>query len=226
MDRHQSRGDGHNRCNEYFRRLQCCAFVRVRMPEYGMAQLVIVARPDVTSPDPTNTMSDRSDAVMTPALMVLVFMTNDFLSMLLTTDRATGTPVPSKWRMRNITLAGWYSAPASLRSPPGFWPLANSASGSTRAACRRWRSSSWYSGTSRCSTCCANDVACGRRCRANGSWRRLSSMSGSFQYCRRPGFLMEPLPWRGLAAVAVAAVGFTLILDQIKLPVRAALKVA
>ena len=44
-------------------------------------------------------------AVLTPALMVLLFMTNDFLSMSITTDRASPSPSPSVWRMRNITAA-------------------------------------------------------------------------------------------------------------------------
>jgi H+-transporting ATPase len=39
------------------------------------------------------------------------------------------------------------------------------------------------------------------------------------------GVLMEPLPWRVLAAVFAAAAGFALILDQVKLPVKAAFKV-
>ena len=43
--------------------------------------------------------------VLTPALMVLLFMTNDFLAMSLTTDRASPAPSPSVWRMRNITAA-------------------------------------------------------------------------------------------------------------------------
>jgi hypothetical protein len=39
------------------------------------------------------------------------------------------------------------------------------------------------------------------------------------------GILMEPLPWRVLAAVFVAAGGFALILDHVKLPVMSAFKV-
>jgi H+-transporting ATPase len=39
------------------------------------------------------------------------------------------------------------------------------------------------------------------------------------------GTLMEPLPWRVLATVFATAVGFTFILDQVKLPVRSAFKV-
>ncbi|MBI4204003.1 MAG: divalent cation transporter, partial [Betaproteobacteria bacterium] len=44
-------------------------------------------------------------AVMTPTLMVLMLMTNDFLAMSLTTDRASPSPSPSVWRMRNVTRA-------------------------------------------------------------------------------------------------------------------------
>ena len=39
------------------------------------------------------------------------------------------------------------------------------------------------------------------------------------------GTLMEPLPWRILAEVAIAALGFALLLDQIKLPVRLTFKI-
>jgi H+-transporting ATPase len=35
------------------------------------------------------------------------------------------------------------------------------------------------------------------------------------------GILMEPLPWHVLASVFAATIGFALILDQIKLPVKA-----
>jgi len=39
------------------------------------------------------------------------------------------------------------------------------------------------------------------------------------------GILMEPLPWRIVAAMLVATTGLALLLDQIKLPVMAAFKV-
>ncbi len=42
-------------------------------------------------------------AIMTPAMMVLMLLTNDVLAMSLTADRATPAPAPSVWRMRNIT---------------------------------------------------------------------------------------------------------------------------
>ncbi len=44
-------------------------------------------------------------AVMTPVMMVLMLMTNDVLAMSLTTDRASPSSSPSKWRMGNVTSA-------------------------------------------------------------------------------------------------------------------------
>ena len=44
-------------------------------------------------------------AVMTPVLMVLMLVTNDFLAMSLTADRASPAPFPIRWHMRRITAA-------------------------------------------------------------------------------------------------------------------------
>jgi H+-transporting ATPase len=44
-------------------------------------------------------------AVMTPVLMVLMLVTNDFLSMSLMTDRAMPGNSPSRWHMRGVTPA-------------------------------------------------------------------------------------------------------------------------
>ena len=44
-------------------------------------------------------------AVMTPVLMVLMMVTNDFLSMSLTTGRAVPGDSPGRWHMRGITAA-------------------------------------------------------------------------------------------------------------------------
>ncbi len=48
-------------------------------------------------------MTGRS--IMTPVLMVLMLVTNDFLAMSLTTDHASPAPFPSRWRMRDLTAA-------------------------------------------------------------------------------------------------------------------------
>jgi H+-transporting ATPase len=44
-------------------------------------------------------------AVLTPMLQALSMFTNDFVSMARTADRATPSPHPNAWRLRNLTLA-------------------------------------------------------------------------------------------------------------------------
>ena len=44
-------------------------------------------------------------AVLTPMLQALSMFTNDFVSMARTADRATPSPHPNAWRLRNVTLA-------------------------------------------------------------------------------------------------------------------------
>jgi H+-transporting ATPase len=45
-------------------------------------------------------------AVLTPMLMVIVMITGDFLAMSLTTDRVRPSPMPNSWRIGSITSAG------------------------------------------------------------------------------------------------------------------------
>jgi H+-transporting ATPase len=165
-------------------------------------------------------------AVLTPALMVLLFMTNDFLAMSLTTDRASFAPHPSVWRMRSITGAAVILGICKL----GFslsllaYGKLNLGLGATelqtlafvtlvfgnqallyvlRERGRLWSSkpSTWVLASS------AADVAL------------VSVLALS-------GTLMAPLPWQLLAGMFVAATAFALILDQIKLPITRAFKVS
>lgn len=45
-------------------------------------------------------------AILTPMLMVLIMIIGDFLGMSLTTDNVRPSPMPSKWRVGNLTIAG------------------------------------------------------------------------------------------------------------------------
>jgi H+-transporting ATPase len=164
-------------------------------------------------------------AVLTPVLLVLLFMTNDFLAMSLTTDRASPTAMPSKWRMRNVTAAAVVLGACKLAFSTGvlligmyklelgpqalqtlaFVTLVFGAQAVLfvlRERRHMWSSkpSNWVLASS------VADIAI------------ASTLASS-------GILMEPLPWRVVAAIFVAAAGFALILDQIKLPVMSALRV-
>ena len=45
-------------------------------------------------------------AILTPMLMVIIMITGDFLGMSLTTDNVRPSPMPSAWRVGNLTIAG------------------------------------------------------------------------------------------------------------------------
>jgi H+-transporting ATPase len=157
--------------------------------------------------------------VMTPVLMVLMLMTNDFLAMSLTTDRASPASSPNSWHMRDITSAaivlglcklgfstavlavGKYAlglGPQQLQTL-AFVTLVFGAQGLLYVVRERRRM--WFSKPSPwVLVASAADIA-------------IVSVLGL------SGILMAPLPWRLMAGVLLVAVVFALILDQIKLPV-------
>jgi len=164
-------------------------------------------------------------AVMTPVLMVLLLVTNDFLSMSLTTDRASPAPSPSAWRMRNITAAavvlglcklGFSTAAliiGTFKLGLGQEELQTLAFATLvignqavmyalRERRHLWRSkpSTWVLASS------AVDLAL------------VSALALS-------GILMQPLPWQVLAPILMAAAVFALFLDQVKLRVTSVVKV-
>jgi H+-transporting ATPase len=170
-------------------------------------------------------MALTGHAVLTPALMVLMLMTNDFLAMSLTTDRASPAPLPSKWRMPNITAATLVLGAAKLGFSTAvlafgaFWlglgpdelrtlALVTLVYGAqallyvVRERRHLWSSkpSNWVLASS------AADVAI------------VSILAVS-------GTLMAPLPQQLLGALFLAVAAFALVLDQIKVPVMAAFKV-
>jgi H+-transporting ATPase len=164
-------------------------------------------------------------AVLTPVLVVLMLVTNDFLAMSLTTDRASPAPSPSLWRMRNITSAAIVLGACKL----GF-STAVLAFGKYRLGL----------GAGQLQTLAFITLVFGAQAllyvlrerrhlwsSRPGHWVLASSTADIVivSTLAWSGTLMEPLPWRTLAAVFMAAAGFALILDQVKLPVRSAFKI-
>jgi H+-transporting ATPase len=163
--------------------------------------------------------------VMTPALMVVLFMTNDFLSMSLTTDRATPLPTPSVWRMGNVTgaaiilglskLAFSISSVAVGKFQLGLGPkelqtlafVTLVIGNQVLLYVLRERQHMWSS--------------------KPGLWVLASSAAdiAIVLALALPGILMEPLPWRVIAGVFVAAGAFALMLDQIKSLATAVFKI-
>jgi len=163
-------------------------------------------------------------AVMTPVLMVLMLVTNDFLAMSLTTDRASPSASPSAWHMRDITAAATTLGVCKLSFSTAVLLVAKYRLGLSLGELQtlafvtlvfgaqallfvvRERRHIWSSRPS--------------------SWVLAASMADVVvvSTLAGTGTLMEPLSWRVLAAVLVAAAAFALTLDQIKLPVRSAFK--
>jgi H+-transporting ATPase len=53
-------------------------------------------------------------AILTPMLMVIIMITGDFLGMALTTDHVRPSPMPSAWRVGNLTIAGVFMGASEL----------------------------------------------------------------------------------------------------------------
>jgi H+-transporting ATPase len=164
-------------------------------------------------------------AVLTPVLIVLMLLTNDLLAMSLTTDRGTPSATPSRWRMRNITAAAVVLGFCKLMFTTSLVALAKFRLGLSggelqtlafvalvfgnqavmyvvRERGHMWssRPSGWVLASS------AVDIAI------------VSLLALS-------GVLMEPLPGRLIAMIFIAAIGFGLVLDQIKKPILSLFKV-
>ena len=161
-------------------------------------------------------------AVMTPALMVLMFVTNDFLAMSLTTDHASASAAPCRWRMNQIAETGVTLGVCKLGFSTatlelGYWLQLTPAELQTLAFVTlvfgaqavlyvvRERGPMWASKPS--------------------SWVLAASGSNvaivSVLACC--GVLMEPLPWRVVVGLLAAASGFALLLDRIKLRIMSKL---
>jgi H+-transporting ATPase len=164
-------------------------------------------------------------AVLTPALMVLMLVTNDFLAMSLTTDRASPAPSPSRWRMRHITGAGIVMGACKLGFSTAVLAFGKYQLGLGAGALQTLAFVTLVFG--------AQALLYVVRERHHiwssrpGNWVLASSAVdiAIVSTLALSGILMEPLPWRVLAMVFAAAAGFALILDQVKLPVKAAFKV-
>ena len=165
-------------------------------------------------------------AVLTPVLMVLLLVTNDFLSMSLTTDRAAPAPSPGSWRMPRIAAAasvlatcklafsiavlsvGMFSLRLDLARLQTLAFVALAFGNQSVLYAVRERRRLWTSWPSR--------------------WVLASSALdiGIVTLLAVSGLLMKPLPWQIVVAILAAAVGLCVVLDRIKQPVIAAFKIA
>ena len=164
-------------------------------------------------------------SILTPMLMALLLITGDFLTMSLTTDRATPSPVPDSWRIRPITAAAaivglfvlifTVGVVATGKYILGF-PIAELRTlafvtlvfaGQATVYVVRERRHMWHS--------------------RPGKWLVLSSLLdlGIAAALAITGTLMAPLNALTVAAVLAGAVVFSLVLDAIKYVAFRSLKI-
>ncbi len=157
-------------------------------------------------------------AVITPTIMVLLFVTNDFLNMSLTTDRASPAASPARWRMQAINVTALVLGATKLAFSAAVIAAAKFGFGLGAAELQtltfvtlvfgnqallyvaRERGPLWSS--------------------KPGAWVLASTAVdiGLAATLALSGVLMAPVPWRLVASILVAALGFALLLDRVKLP--------
>jgi H+-transporting ATPase len=153
-----------------------------------------------------------------------MLVTNDFLAMSLTTDRASPAPSPSIWRMRNITAAAVVLGACKLGFSAAVLAFGTYRLGLSAGELQTLAFVTLIFG--------AQGLLYVLRERRHmwssrpGKWVLAASATDVVivSALALSGTLMEPLPWRVLAAVFVAAAGLAFVLDQVKLPVKAAFK--
>jgi len=164
-------------------------------------------------------------AVMTPVLLVLLLVTNDFLSMSLTADRASPAPSPSVWRMPSITIAAVIL---------GIFKLGFSIAMLTFGRFRLGLGAGELQTLTFVTLVFGNQAVLYALRERRHMWRSqpsvwvlASSMAdiGIASTLSLSGILMAPLPWRLVVVLFAGAAGFALLLDQIKLPVMSVFKI-
>jgi H+-transporting ATPase len=164
-------------------------------------------------------------AVLTPMLMVIVMITGDFLAMSLTTDRVRPSKMPNSWQIGKITTAGVILGACFLA-----FSTAILAVGKFQL----------HLGTQALQTLSVVGIVFGSQAttyviRGRGQlwglrpsiWLVLSSVAdvliiSALAVC---GIAMTALPIAIVASEFAAAIGFGLVLDVLKIPVFAKLKI-
>jgi H+-transporting ATPase len=163
--------------------------------------------------------------VMTPALMVLMLVTNDFLSMSLTADRASPGPRPSAWRMRRITAAGLVLGVGKLAFSTAMVSLGWFRLGLGVEALQTWTFATLVFGNQALLYVLRERRRMWRS--KPSAWVVASSVAdiAIVVVLAVSGILMTSLPWRLVLVAFGAAAGFALLLDQVKVPILSALDV-
>ena len=165
-------------------------------------------------------------AILTPLLMVIVMIAGDFLAMSLTTDNVRASPLPNTWRIGNLTIAGVIMGVGQLAFCIGVLAVGKFGLGLGLQALRTLAFTALVFGSQ------ATIYAIRERRRLWASvpsgWLVASSVADILiaSSLAIGGIAMAPLPVLVIAATFGASVAFSLVLDLIKAPVFARLRIA
>jgi H+-transporting ATPase len=165
-------------------------------------------------------------AVLTPLLMVIVMITGDFLAMSLTTDRVRPSTMPNSWRIGRITSAGVLLGFCFLAFCIAVLMVGKFELRLGIEALRTLSVVAIVFGSQ------ATIYAIRERGHLWGlrpsMWLVCSSIADVLIISTLAifGIAMAPLPLPVVAAEFAAALGFALLLDAVKIPVFARLKIS
>ncbi len=164
-------------------------------------------------------------AILTPLLMVIVMIAGDFLAMSLTTDNVRPSPMPNSWHIGSLTIAGVVMGVCLLAFCSGVLAFGKFEMGFGIEALRTVAFTSLVFGSQ------AVIYAIRQRRPLWGSrpslWLAASSVADVLIAATLAvaGIAMTPLSALTVAGTLAAATGFALVLDVVKVPLFARLKI-
>jgi len=165
-------------------------------------------------------------AILTPMLMVIIMLTGDLLGMSLTTDNVRPSPMPNRWRIGQLTIAGVFMGISELVFCTAVLAIAKFRLGLGIETLRTLAFVVVVSGNQ--ATTYTN-----RERRRMGSSRPSPWLIGSSvvdlliaSTLATCGIVMTPLPILAVGGMLVAAAVFAFIVDFAKVPVFNRLKIA
>jgi H+-transporting ATPase len=165
-------------------------------------------------------------AILTPLLMVIVMITGDFLSMSLTTDNVQPSPAPNAWRIGRLTMAGVVMGICLLAFCSGVLAVGKFEMGLGIEALRTLAFTALVFGSQ------ATIYPIRQRRHLSGSspslWLAVSSVTDLLiaSTLAVGGIAMTPLPVSVVVGTLSAAIPFAVVLDLVKVPVFARLRIA
>jgi H+-transporting ATPase len=165
-------------------------------------------------------------AVLTPMLIVIVMITGDFLAMSLATDRVRPSEMPNSWQIGRITSAGVILGVCFLAFSTALLAYGRFQMHLSIDALRTLSVVGIVFGSQ-----ATTYVIRGRRHLWGlrpSAWLVLSSIADVLIISTLAvrGIAMAPLPLADIAGVLAAAIAFGAVLDVIKIPVFARLRIA